>query len=195
MPKLVDHQERRQELVDAAWRVIQRDGVEGASVREIAAEAGCSPGSLRYYFPAQADLIAFAMALVAERVHARVAALEPGDDVRASVLEALEQVLPLDEERRMEMEIWLAFSARAQVDPALRPQRDETYAALRRFVRTGVDALADAGLMRPGLSREAETRRLHALVDGLALHGVTSPTEMTPRRLRRVVRAHLATLV
>lgn len=195
MPKIVDHEKRRQELVDAAWRVIQRDGVEGASVREIAAEAGCSPGSLRYYFPAQADLIAFAMALVAERVHARVAALEPGDDVRASVLEALEQVLPLDEERRMEMEIWLAFSARAQVDPALRPQRDETYAALRRFVRTGVDALADAGLMRPGLSREAETRRLHALVDGLALHGVTSPTEMTPRRLRRVVRAHLATLV
>jgi AcrR family transcriptional regulator len=195
MPKLVDHQERRQELVDAAWRVIQRDGVEGASVREIAAEAGCSPGSLRYYFPAQADLIAFAMALVAERVHARVAALQPGDDVSASVLEALEQVLPLDEERRMEMEIWLAFSARAQVDPALRPQRDETYAALRRFVRTGIDALADAGLMHPGLSREAETRRLHALVDGLALHGVTSPTEMTPRRLRRVVRAHLATLV
>jgi AcrR family transcriptional regulator len=195
MPKIVDHEKRRQELVDAAWRVIQRDGVEGASVREIAAEAGCSPGSLRYYFPAQADLIAFAMALVAERVHARVAALEPGEDVSASVLDALEQVLPLDEERRMEMEIWLAFSARAQVDPALRPQRDETYAALRRFVRTGIDALADAGLMRPSLSREAEARRLHALVDGLALHGVTSPTEMTPRRLRRVLRAHLATLV
>jgi hypothetical protein len=83
---------------------------------------------------------------------------------------------------------------RAQADPALREQRDETYADLRNLVRRCVGALAEAGLLRKGLSRELETTRLHALVDGLALHGVTNPETMTPRRMRKVLRAHLASL-
>jgi AcrR family transcriptional regulator len=194
MPKIVDHEERRRELVDATWRVVHRDGVEGATVREIAAEAGCSPGSLRYYFPAQDELLAFAMELVAERVRARVVALEPTGDVRASVQRSLEQVLPLDAERRTEMEIWLAFTARAQVDQGLREQRDQTYSALRQFIGRCIDALAEAGLMRPELSREVETSRLHAIVDGLALHGITSPETIGPRRARKILGAHLAAL-
>lgn len=194
MPKLVDHAERRRELADATWRVVRRGGVEGATVREVAAEAGCSPGSLRYYFPAQAELIGFAMEAVADRVRERIASLEPPKDVRAAVQQLLEQVLPLDDERRTEMDVWLAFSMRAQADADLREQRDETYADLRNLVRGCVDALAEAGLMRKDLSRELETTRLHALVDGLALHGVTNPETMTPRRMRNVLRSHLASL-
>jgi BetI-type transcriptional repressor, C-terminal len=48
--------------------------------------------------------------------------------------------------------------------------------------------------VRKELSRELETTRLHALVDGLGLHGVTNPETMTPRRMRKVLRAHLASL-
>jgi AcrR family transcriptional regulator len=194
MPKLVDHVVRRRELVDATWRVVHRGGVERATVREVAAEAGYSPGSLRYYFPAQAELIGFAMEVVADRVRERIESLEPGDDLAVAVQRLLEQVLPLDDERRTEMEVWLAFSARAQSDPALRAQRDATYDAFRSFVRQCVDGLAEAGLVRPELPRDLEATRLHALVDGLALHGITNPETMTPRRMRKVLRAHLATL-
>jgi hypothetical protein len=119
---------------------------------------------------------------------------QPGGDVRLAVERLLEQVLPLDDERRTEGEVWLAFAARAQSDPALREQRDATHKALGLFVRRCVDALAEAGVVRPELSRELEASRLHALVDGLAVHGITSPETMTPRRMRKVLRAHLATL-
>jgi AcrR family transcriptional regulator len=194
MPKVVDHEERRRELVNATWRVIHRDGVEGATVREIAAEAGCSPGSLRYYFPAQSVLLAFAMEGLADRVAERIAGLEPAADVRESIQRALEEVLPLDDERRTEMEVWLAFTARAQVDETLRQQRDETHMALLAFARRCVDALAAAGLLRQELSEGLETARLHALIDGLALHAFTSPETMSPRRARKILRAHLASL-
>jgi AcrR family transcriptional regulator len=194
MPKVVDHDVRRHELVEAAWRVVRRGGVERATVREVAAEAGCSPGSLRHYFPTQAELLGAAMQAVAERVRSRIAALSTGSDPSAAVLRLLEQVLPLDDERRTEMEVWLAFSARAQVDPVLREQRDATYEDLRAFVRQCVDGLAEGGLVRPELSRERETTRLHALVDGLALHGITAPDTITPRRTREVLRAHVAGL-
>jgi AcrR family transcriptional regulator len=194
VPKVVDHDARRQELAEATRRVVQRDGIEGATVRAVAAEAGWSPGSLRHYFPAQSELLAFAMELVANRVHERIVRLEPAGDVRASVERLLEQVLPVDAERRMEMEVWLAFWARAQADAGLRAQREETHQALRLFVRHCLGVLAEAGLMRPELSLEVETSRLHALLDGLALHGVTAPQTTTPRRMRATLRAHLDAL-
>jgi AcrR family transcriptional regulator len=194
LPKVVDHDARRRQLAEATWVVVHRDGIGGATVRAVAAEAGWSPGALRYYFPTQAGLLGFAMELVADRVRVRVAALKPAGDVRADVEQRLEQVLPLDAERRTEMEIWLAFWAHAQSDPDSRAQRVETQRALRLFVRRCLASLADAGYTRPNLSLAVETSRLHALLDGLALHGVADGEGMTPRRMRNALRTHLDSL-
>ncbi|MGB3635817.1 MAG: TetR family transcriptional regulator, partial [Rubrobacteraceae bacterium] len=68
MPKIVDHEERRRELAEAVWRVILRDGVEGVSVRNVAAEAGWSTGALRHYVGTKEDLLASATQLLDERV-------------------------------------------------------------------------------------------------------------------------------
>ncbi|MEJ7720601.1 MAG: hypothetical protein WKF58_09210 [Ilumatobacteraceae bacterium] len=38
MPKIVDHEHRRQQLVEAAWRVINRVGIDNMTIREIAIE-------------------------------------------------------------------------------------------------------------------------------------------------------------
>ncbi len=42
---------RRAHLVAAACRVLDRDGLRGLRVREVAAEAGVSPASVLYYYP------------------------------------------------------------------------------------------------------------------------------------------------
>ena len=57
MPKIVDHDERRLELVDATWRIIARLGIEGATMREIATEAGFANGALKPYFPTRDTLL------------------------------------------------------------------------------------------------------------------------------------------
>jgi AcrR family transcriptional regulator len=120
MPKIVDHEQRRRELGHAVWRVIRRDGVDHASVRTVAEEAGWSPGALRHYFATQSELLAFAMRLVVERIEARIAALDRATDPRQAVEQVLHELLPLDDERRAENEVWLAFTARALTDPELR---------------------------------------------------------------------------
>jgi AcrR family transcriptional regulator len=97
MPKVVDHEQRRRELAQAVWRVIRRHGVERASVRVVAEEAGWSPGALRHYFATQSELLAFAMGLVVERIEGRIAALDHASDPRAAVEQVLHQLLPLDE--------------------------------------------------------------------------------------------------
>ena len=44
VPKIVDWDARRDEILDATWRVIARDGLVNTTVRAIAREAGCSQG-------------------------------------------------------------------------------------------------------------------------------------------------------
>ena len=120
MPKLVDPDQRRSELAQAVWTVIRRDGLQRASVRNIAREAGLSMGSLRHYFASQSELLCFAMQLVGDRARARVAALEPAADPRRRAEQLLAELVPLDDERRAESEVWLAFTGHALVDPAQR---------------------------------------------------------------------------
>ncbi|MGO1312616.1 MAG: TetR/AcrR family transcriptional regulator, partial [Brevibacterium aurantiacum] len=109
MPKLIDHESRREEIAAAAWRVIVRDGVAGASVRSVAAEAGLSVGSLRHVFASQSQLLAFAMKLVIDRAGERVRRLPRAPSPLESAEAIAEELLPLDEDRRLEMEVYLAL--------------------------------------------------------------------------------------
>lgn len=192
MPKVVDPEQRRTDVVAAVLRVMRRDGLEQASVRNVAREAGLSMGSLRHYFVSQSELMAFVFRTVIERIESRVAAVPPEPDPRRRAERTLVELLPLDDERRMENEVWLAFTARASVDPTLRALRDEGYEALRSGCRALVAELAAAGLAPADV--EAETERLHALVDGLAIHAAMRPDRHTAASLAAAVARHLDAL-
>ena len=187
MPKIVDHEQRRRELAEAVWRVIRRNGVDGASVRTVAQEAGWSAGALRHYFRTQSELLDFAIGLAAERIRQRVGALELADDPRRAVEQLLSELLPLDDERRAENEVWLAFTARALIDPQLRVRHAEIDDALRAASLRAVEMLG----LPAARERALEGERLHALLDGLALHGAMRPERLPPRRIVAVLRRHL----
>lgn len=187
MPKIVDHEQRRRELAEAVWRVIRHYGIDGASVRTVAQEAGWSAGALRHYFRSQSELLDFAIDLAAERIRQRVGALELADDPRRAVEQLLSELLPLDDERRAENEVWLAFTARALIDPQLRVRHAEIDDELRAASQRAVEMLGLAA----GRERALEAERLHALLDGLALHGAMRPERLTRRRIVAVLRRHL----
>jgi AcrR family transcriptional regulator len=188
MPKLVDPAARRQEVAAAVWRVVRRDGLDRASVRNVAAEAGLSMGSLRHYFGTQSELLIFTLRMIIDRVEARIAAIGPAGEPRARAGRVLDEVLPLDAERAAENQVWLAFNARALVDPELRALCEEAYDTLRAGCRELVRA------MIPGGEVELEADRLHALVDGLAVHAAMRPEHASPDRMRAVLGRHLDAL-
>ncbi|WP_112248379.1 TetR/AcrR family transcriptional regulator [Kribbella monticola] len=197
MPKIVDHDARREEIAQALWRVVRRDGIRAASVRTVAAEAGWSAGAVRYYFPDQEGLLSFAMNLVSRRVRDRISAIEPVGSATAIALRYLEEVIPLDSERQAEFDIWLSFVAQAQTDSGadgLRKHLDPIQEELRELCRSLLDSLAAAGALRSGLDLRLETERLHALVDGLSLHTSMQRSRTTPARVRKILADHLNTL-
>ncbi len=197
MPKIVDHDARREEIAQALWRVVRRDGMRAASVRTVAAEAGWSAGAVRYYFPDQDGLIAFAMDLVSRRVTERITAIEPSGTPIEIALRYLEEVIPLDIERRAEFDIWLSFTAQAQAESGASVLRDlltPINQGLRELCERLIVSLSEAGVLRPNLALDVETERLHAIVDGLSLHAAVQPIASTPDRVREVLRAHFQEL-
>ena len=50
-------EERRAQILDAFYRCAARDGLHGASIRKIAAEAGVRPGIIHHYFSSREEMI------------------------------------------------------------------------------------------------------------------------------------------
>jgi AcrR family transcriptional regulator len=74
MPKIVDWESKRDDILSATWRVIARDGIAGTTIRAIAREADCSRGILGHYLQDKADILGSALLLSHRRVGARMAA-------------------------------------------------------------------------------------------------------------------------
>jgi len=72
MPRLADHDKRREEVAEAVWTIIGRVGVEKATLREIAREANCSTGMLSHYFRDKDELVRFAFGLAVDRAMRRI---------------------------------------------------------------------------------------------------------------------------
>ncbi|MFF3828313.1 TetR/AcrR family transcriptional regulator [Streptomyces griseus] len=186
MPRVIDTDERNRQVAEAAWRVLVSEGLPALSVRKVAAEAGLPPSSLRYTFPTQASLRISAYALVVERLAERVAAIEPGADwARAVLLE----LLPLDESRRLEMEITVVLGTAAMADGDLRATHHRAHRAVRDLCERVVRAVeVDPADVR------VQTERLHAMMDGLALHMIRQGEDEGTDWAVRVVDTHLAGL-
>ena len=194
MPKLIDHDERRRQLAEATWRVIIRDGVAAASVRTVAAEAGVSTGSLRHLFGTHADLLVFALQMVIDRAVARVSARSPQPDAVREVESVAAELLPLDRERRAEMEVYLALFTAANTDAELRSTRDRARRQMQDACRWMIGRLAEGAALDAGADRELEALRLYALIDGLAAHLTYDGAGADPEWARRVLRRHVGSL-
>lgn len=196
MPKIVDHLKRKIEIAEATWKVIVEEGIEQATVRKIAQATGLSVGALRHYFASQSELLQFSMELVAERVKQRASKRKFSEEQNPLefLTEGVCEVLPVDEERKIEMEVWVAFSAKVLVDTTLRELSNKVYYDMHQGLKNVIYALNHLQLAKDGLDLELEANRLHALVDGMAVHHLLNPTLFTQDNMIQTLTYHLQSL-
>jgi TetR/AcrR family transcriptional repressor of bet genes len=191
MPKIVDHEQRREELAAAVWRLAARDGLEAVTIRSVAAEAGWSTGALHHYFSDKEELLLFAFQTVADRVGRRVAAAR---ETAAGPLELVRELLaiglPLDPERRAETRVWFAFLGLALTRPVLARAQRAAYRHWRRLVADALREAQERGEVQDRVDVEREAAGLVALVDGLAVQATFEPRARTQALLDE----HLARL-
>ncbi|MBA9083956.1 AcrR family transcriptional regulator [Fontibacillus solani] len=194
MPKIVDHDKQRRIVAEAALRVIRKSGLEHATVRRIAEEAGLSVGSMRHYFSTQEDLFSFCMGLFVERVEERLENLKWEGPLVNDLKCMLLQFLPMDQERTLEMEVWFSFSAKTLIYPELKKLSNNMQDGMHKASQFVLDKLVANKLIKPGLDIDLETEKLYALIDGLAIHGILQRDRLMPDRIESIVEQHLRTL-
>ena len=182
MPKIVDHDERRDEIVFAAVRIIARQGLEAATVRSIAAEAGYSSGVLDHYFRGKDDILVKALEASHRRIKMRWRKLLRGRRGFDALRRLLLDNLPTDAQHRDETRLEMQFWARSAGDVELTTVLQREAAVFRRTViRYVEEAVADADL--PAGTDAAETaERLLALMDGISVRAVNEPRKFPARR-------------
>ncbi|WP_405680891.1 TetR family transcriptional regulator C-terminal domain-containing protein [Streptomyces sp. NBC_00868] len=201
MPKIVDPVARRRAVAQAVLSVAARQGLEHASLRNVADEAGLAIGSVRHYFADHDELMTFTMRELSQRIgdrirtHAeRLLAPDGRTDRRAATEELLAEFLPLDEARRQEAALWLAFTAAAHTRPELRSCAADMQAALHSLMSRVLHEARLAGGLPPDMDVELESTRLAALLDGLTLQATLLPDRYPPKLLQQVLRRHLDNL-
>jgi len=194
MPKIVDWDERRDEILSATWRVIARDGIAGATIRAIAREAKCSAGILAHYFDDKADILGSALVMSHRRVAARMDAGAAGlaglDALRVVMLEAL----PLDERRDLEAQIEISFWGRALGTAELRDLQHTEFDRLCARLRRHLAEARDRGELAGGVDLDLATHQLVVLIDGVSAERVLYPGRVTPARQVEMLDALLDSL-
>ena len=167
MPKRVDHRTRRRQITDAVCRLTVKGGLQAATFREIASEAGVSVRLVQYYFGTKAELMLSTQRHVAERATQRSMALVAASDgtPRGELRAILGSFIPIDDESRDNMLVFVALHTAGLVDPTLaRAETSEVPNALHAGV---TNRLAQTRLQR-GAEAHFEASILVSIVPSLA---------------------------
>jgi TetR/AcrR family transcriptional regulator, transcriptional repressor of bet genes len=164
MPRQVDREERRRVIAAAVLRLVATRGVEAASLRAVAGEAGVSMGAVQHYFTTRDEMLRFALAhgntLLAERGARLLAEYRPATPREAFRLFCT-LLLPLDEDSRTAARLWAGLIGRGCVDEPTRELAAMAYANLTDFVvRQLSEELPDADAGQAA-------RSLVSVIDGL----------------------------
>lgn len=180
MPRQVDHESRRRRIADAVFFLADESGLEGVTLRDVAARADVSMGAVQRCFRTKEEMLVFALQHVGAGVQARIIARireSPAQSAPSVLGHALTEITLIGEPYRAEARVWLAFVAQAAVTPALAATLRENYAGLHTLlVRLVTEAV-------PGIPHEEaarEARSLLAVADGLTaqlLVGHLSPAD------------------
>ncbi|OSY51491.1 transcriptional regulator BetI [Streptomyces fradiae ATCC 10745 = DSM 40063] len=195
MPRQVDHAGRRRLIAEAVCLLADERGLEGVTLRDVAARAQVSMGAVQRCFRTKEEMLVFALGHVGARIGERVRARlneSPAQSARTELGHAAAEVSLLREEHRAEARVWLAFVAQAAVSEALAGTLRANYAQLQEaFTALAAEALGGAGPVA-SLDAAREARTLLALADGLTAQVLIG--HLTPDEAQDVLHAHLARL-
>ncbi len=178
----------RERLLNAARTVFAHNGFHGASVEEVASEAGFSTGALYSNFGGKEDLF---LALMEREIetHAREISTAVGE--RHSVAEratggAKQWMTMIDREPELLL-LFMEFWAYGVRDPDMRPRVAEQFGHMRQLLtRLVADGIREFDLELE-LPAEHLALAIDALADGIARQKLTDPDAVPDELMGRIL--------
>lgn len=194
MPKIVDHDLQREEFAKAAMRLIGREGLEGVTMRAVAAEAGLSYGSLFHYFDSKDELLMFTVHYSIGQQTTRLNSLSD----QYSGLAALEHML-LDDAVTSDAShdawlVWMTFQYQAAIREPFAEMNAEIVDGWQERIRVALAEAKVNGDVRSDVDPDLEASALWAYTTGLGQLGILHPDSFPTDRQEQLVRNYLSKL-
>jgi AcrR family transcriptional regulator len=178
----------RERLLDAARTAFARAGYHGASVEQVASEAGFSTGALYSNFDGKEDLF---LALMEREIDAHAREISAAVANRRSVAEratgGARQWMTMIEREPELLLLFVEFWAYGVRDPRVRPKVAERFAHMRELLtRLIADGMRDFDL-ELALPAEELALTIDALADGIARQKLTDPGAVPDDLMGRVL--------
>lgn len=185
MPKIVDHDERRDAFAHAAKDVISKKGIESARLVDVARTAGATTGSLGHYFEDKDDLIDAALEALVADFEAR---LRVGE---GAFIDAALRFMPIDEESRRDARVWTAFITRSLVSKTVAEKVAKYWKLYHSRVARYLRDYEGRGPEEAGVLADT----IMAACDGLTVRAASDPEQWPASRVRAQLESILVQLI
>jgi AcrR family transcriptional regulator len=182
MPKIVDRESRREEIIAAAWQLIATEGVNAVTTRRIAEATGYSNGVLRYYFHGKDAVINAAFQGIFDATNDRARAANPTPRGLAGLRELALQIMPLDDHRLREARIAINFWQQALGSPEKSVLHADLMRQWRAEIEERLQEAHDDDELAPHAGVAEVSVELLSMLMGLQVLAVLSPAETSPAR-------------
>lgn len=172
VPKIVDHDSRRRDLIEATLRIIVRQGLSGATMRDIATEAGFANGALKPYFTSKSDLLSATYMHVFDATNRRVEQATLGLSGLAALQAFAQEVLPVDDDLRDEARVVLSFWGEVAQNPLHARTTQETLEPWRARIIVWLEEARLHGELDPDVDIPTEADMLLTYMMGAQVNRI-----------------------
>jgi AcrR family transcriptional regulator len=177
---------RRAQVLRAARACIVALGYERVTVRDIAAAAGVSTGTVVHYFGDKDSVLEAALLDEVQSTGLALRAAIEGADTAWERMERLvEASLPASDEVRDEWRLWLTFWGEATRSERLRAVSERQHRRWTRFLARIVAEGSAAGEFAD-VDPAATATQIAALIDGLAMQATLQNLALDAARMREL---------
>ena len=186
-----DREAKSGELIEAARYVIAHEGYAGASLRRVAARAGCSTGAVTYYFANKEEMVAKVAHALFDEFDGWLSDQPSTIDIRA----IFDRMIFWTASRKGDA--WLvAFQllVRAASDSSLAAIIQKRYAQFRRKLTSLLESGQAQGVIRADIPADLLADQVCAIGDGWAIMFPVEPERFGRGRIHDLVNAAIAML-
>ena len=191
MPKIVDHEARRKDFIEAAYQSILEEGLEKTTIRAVAERAGYTTGALVHYFSDKDELIRHVLEENGKTVRLRMRTAQRAYRGREALRQVLLEALPTDKRSGSSWRIWLALWYHSEESTAMRSEERRRYKEWLGRISEILQESVDLRELPDTTDIADEAKALVALADGLGVQYLMANGRLPAKQIVRLIDTYL----
>ncbi|MFT4790328.1 MAG: TetR/AcrR family bet gene transcriptional repressor [Oleiphilaceae bacterium] len=192
MPKIVNHDQRRKNIAQAAIEVIAIKGLESTKLTDIGRLAGVTTGAITHYFNDKDAVLMAALEIANDIMLERMSQVTQKTEY--SLFEILSKALPTSSKSRQAMAVWLAFWSRSIPEGKVAQQQITFHQRWHGFVKEQL--MHHFTITKKPIPENIDdiSEGLTAQINGLIIRGLVETSDWPKERQHTMLKNYLHAL-